>query len=277
MTDINETVWWERIVEAGSSFKIESEQYLISQWHLYLYLVGIYLLLNGLLYLLVAGHFEKGFLEVKRVLLVTAHPDDETMFFGPTLLRLVPTSEVFLLCLSSGNYYGQGDNRKSELWESCKTLGVKSSNVTLCKYDLLPDDPRVDWDPQVVADAILRHLETLDIDILISFDQLGVSSHKNHKAIFQGLSLLKKSHLFPDTCQVYTLSTVNIVRKYLAFFDLLFSYLYSVHIFTCSLDKHAVLHEAMAKHSSQYVWYRRIFMYASRYTYINTYTRFFKM
>ena len=42
----------------------------------------------------------------KRVLLVIAHPDDETMFFGPTLLNLnrKEGTEVYLLCLSNGDY-----------------------------------------------------------------------------------------------------------------------------------------------------------------------------
>lgn len=41
----------------------------------------------------------------KRALVVTAHPDDESMFFGPTILTLAqrPNCEVHLLCLSNGN------------------------------------------------------------------------------------------------------------------------------------------------------------------------------
>ena len=41
-----------------------------------------------------------------RVLFVTAHPDDECMFFAPTILSLTRSGQydVFLLCLSSGNY-----------------------------------------------------------------------------------------------------------------------------------------------------------------------------
>jgi len=40
-----------------------------------------------------------------RVLFVTAHPDDECMFFAPTILTLTRCGlyDVFLLCLSSGN------------------------------------------------------------------------------------------------------------------------------------------------------------------------------
>lgn len=41
----------------------------------------------------------------KRVLIVTAHPDDESMFFGPTILTLAqrPNCKVHLLCLSNGS------------------------------------------------------------------------------------------------------------------------------------------------------------------------------
>lgn len=44
----------------------------------------------------------------RRVLLVTAHPDDEAMFFGPTILGLLAAgADLYLLCLSSGNYRNQ--------------------------------------------------------------------------------------------------------------------------------------------------------------------------
>lgn len=41
----------------------------------------------------------------RRVLIVTAHPDDECMFFGPTILSLTHRNDcsVFLMCLSNGN------------------------------------------------------------------------------------------------------------------------------------------------------------------------------
>lgn len=42
--------------------------------------------------------------KASRVLLVTAHPDDECMFFGPTLLALKKRDDcqIFVLCLSRG-------------------------------------------------------------------------------------------------------------------------------------------------------------------------------
>lgn len=40
----------------------------------------------------------------KNVLFVTAHPDDECMFFAPCILHLSRLSSVHLLCLTSGKY-----------------------------------------------------------------------------------------------------------------------------------------------------------------------------
>ena len=75
-----------------------------------------------------------------RILLLTAHPDDETFFFGPTLSSLIPVSassksnvsgpvsltfpQVYSLCLSVGNADGLGDIRRRELGDSLDTLGV---------------------------------------------------------------------------------------------------------------------------------------------------------
>lgn len=43
-----------------------------------------------------------------RVLLVTAHPDDECMFFSPVLLKLTQShADVHLLCLSTGTSYSK--------------------------------------------------------------------------------------------------------------------------------------------------------------------------
>lgn len=71
------------------------------------------------------------------VLLLTAHPDDECMFFGPTLTSLLQNSgssstqpavseamNVFSLCLSAGGADGLGDIRKEELGSSLDVLGI---------------------------------------------------------------------------------------------------------------------------------------------------------
>lgn len=66
------------------------------------------------------------------VVLVIAHPDDEAMFFGPTITSLtVNKRDVHILCLSTGNYDGLGHVRTKELIQSCATMGIDRSNVTV--------------------------------------------------------------------------------------------------------------------------------------------------
>ena len=64
----------------------------------------------------------------KNILMVTAHPDDEAMFFAPTMLALTrPDSgnHVKILCLSTGNADGLGETRRRELVKSGLMLGLR--------------------------------------------------------------------------------------------------------------------------------------------------------
>lgn len=77
----------------------------------------------------------------KRPLLVVAHPDDECLFFSPSVLGVIqlPTrSQVekslldpAVLVLSNGNNYGIGDTRQRELVGSCRELGVAEDRCTV--------------------------------------------------------------------------------------------------------------------------------------------------
>jgi N-acetylglucosaminylphosphatidylinositol deacetylase len=77
-----------------------------------------------------------------RILLVTAHPDDEAFFFAPTILSLLkhghrPSTdghgkgpaflfpEVYSLCLSTGDADGLGKTRIKELERSLDILGIE--------------------------------------------------------------------------------------------------------------------------------------------------------
>ena len=72
-----------------------------------------------------------------KVLLVTAHPDDESLFFAPTLISLLshkrngdrekgaPYVEVYSLCLSTGNADGLGKTRQQEMLQALDVLGIE--------------------------------------------------------------------------------------------------------------------------------------------------------
>lgn len=97
------------------------------------------------------------------------------------------------------------------------------------------------WDEDGIASILCRHfafdaflddedeedeeaeLREAAIDVLITFDSQGVSSHPNHTSLYHGArtfaSLLQRRRHRP--IDVYTLTSVNIVRKYASIGDLL--------------------------------------------------------
>uniref|UniRef100_A0A2H8THC7 N-acetylglucosaminylphosphatidylinositol deacetylase n=1 Tax=Melanaphis sacchari TaxID=742174 RepID=A0A2H8THC7_9HEMI len=160
-----------------------------------------------------------------RVLLITAHPDDECMFFGPVIQKLSKMKDVhlFLMCLSVGDFEGKGSLRKAELYDSCKILGIEEGNILLCKNTLLPDNPSVDWDTILLADKIAEHVEQLEIDTVLTFDSYGVSGHRNHISIYLALFHLVYNKLLPSYCHLYSLDSVNTLRKYVKYIDVLFN------------------------------------------------------
>ncbi|PHH85268.1 hypothetical protein CDD83_675 [Cordyceps sp. RAO-2017] len=86
-----------------------------------------------LLYVYTASVVQTRFptLRNKRICLLIAHPDDEAMFFAPTVLALTRPetgNHVKILCLSTGNADGLGETRKKELVKSGMQLGLRDED-----------------------------------------------------------------------------------------------------------------------------------------------------
>ncbi|KAJ6633220.1 N-acetylglucosaminyl-phosphatidylinositol de-N-acetylase [Pseudolycoriella hygida] len=209
----------------------------------------------------------------RRVLIVTAHPDDECMFFGPTILSLTQRSEpctVYLLCLSNGNFEQKGNIRKQELYDATKVLSLKDEHITLMNSTLLVDDPNLNWKTELVAKQIQKEVESLDIEALITFDRDGVSCHPNHCAIYYAAASLRLAGYLPKSCKILTLDSVNILRKYMSVFDLVISLLLSTNWCILSWKNVNIVRRAMRQHKSQMLWFRKLYIIFSRYMVINT-------
>ncbi|PKS13333.1 hypothetical protein jhhlp_000104 [Lomentospora prolificans] len=181
-------------------------------------------------------------LQNKRICLLIAHPDDEAMFFAPTVLALTKPetgNHVKVLCLSSGDAAGLGETRKKELVKSALALGVRhEDDVWVVDRPDFPDSMTTTWEASKIsallseafAPANLRGSPAKDrptaaIDVLITFDSTGVSSHPNHISLYHGArtflaDLMRGKSGWACPVDLYVLTSVSILRKYLSILDI---------------------------------------------------------
>ena len=193
----------------------------------------------------------------KRVLLLIAHPDDEAMFFAPTLAWLTRPelgNAVMVFCLSSGDADGLGGVRKGELVESAVGfLGVRrKEEVVVLEDEKLRDGMGEVWDAKYIASVLEKWFipapsgkksksssssrdegPKANIDVLLTFDAGGISAHPNHIALFAGaqhfLRALRHRHPgWESPITLYTLTTTNLLRKYASILDAPLSVLASI-------------------------------------------------
>lgn len=212
--------------------------------------------------------------------IVTAHPDDESMFFLPTIRCLQQKGcEIWLICLTTGNYDGLGTVRSRELRRTCREiLGIQQ--VQLIDDPRLPDHPTQAWPLEHAVHVLETHLPSQQIQ-LITFDSYGVSGHINHRDTFRAVqALVHKAS--PSKMQLWTLNSVhNPVIKYVPIYSWLLVILHWLNVVPAVQSEHEAagqvhrLHtpglnwRAMASHTSQWVWYRKLFVVFSSYTFVN--------
>lgn len=185
----------------------------------------------------------------KRVCLVIAHPDDEAMFFSPTLRWLTRPelgNVVLVMCFSSGNAEGIGHIRKEELVKSALLLGVRTEQHIVCiESDDFQDSMTATWDAKRIASTLAKHfapdlakqsstaaLKT-GVDAIITFDATGVSGHPNHISLYHGVqefvrTLTQGRAGWECPVKMYTLTSTNVLRKYSSVIDSMITVLVSL-------------------------------------------------
>lgn len=194
------------------------------------------------------------------ILFVTAHPDDECMFFAPTILHLIKNyKEVHLICLSNGN----SEERSQELKKSCHQLQIQSVEI-ITSIDLL-DDINKFWPSEKINDIISQKITKLKCKTIITFDNGGVSGHKNHVSI----AIAMKTFNETSNADIYVLKSCNILRKYCIMIDLIVDYFDAakkteINIWN-NLGGFFGSIRAMLNHRSQLTWYRYLYILTSCY------------
>ncbi|KAE8168137.1 putative deacetylase LmbE-like domain-containing protein [Aspergillus tamarii] len=161
------------------------------------------------------------FQEARSILLVTAHPDDETLFFSPTITYRQNDANVkrSLLVISSGNYDGLGDKRQSELHSSCEQLRISKDRCVVLDIAELQDNPKQWWNEDMVKDLVSTYKEKWHVDLIITFDNGGISGHINHRSVSAGVRKYVQST--PDAPAAYMLQSTPLLRKYSSLLDLI--------------------------------------------------------
>ncbi|NXO14707.1 PIGL acetylase, partial [Oriolus oriolus] len=174
----------------------------------------------------------------------------------------------------SGNYYNQGEIRKKELEQSCCVLGIPASDVTVIDHRDLPDNPAVEWDTQLLATLVLKHIEAKNINLVVTFDAGGVSGHANHVSLHTAVrytSLGASLGWDRVRCRVLMLESVNLFRKYISFLDVLISCLLPRDaLFILTEEETEQAKRAMRCHRSQLLWFRHLYLLFSRYLVVNS-------
>ncbi|KAI9043489.1 PIG-L family deacetylase [Aspergillus affinis] len=270
----------------------------------------------------------------QRICLLIAHPDDEAMFFAPTVLALTKPelgNHLKILCLSTGDADGLGHIRKKELQQSALQLGLRNESDVYVVDDpaRFPDSMSTIWSDSDVSDLLASafapdllagtaagaarkrdsksksHAKTNDdspsatIDVILTFDQRGISNHPNHRSLYHGAlyflrTLMKDKSGYSCPVSLYTLHTTSLLRKYIGVLDapitmargavssLVSSFSKgkagsgsggenpSRLLFVSSVNEWMTAQSAMVKaHKSQMVWFRWGWITFGRYMAVN--------
>lgn len=207
-------------------------------------------------------------------ILVIAHPDDETMFFGPTIYRLIENRKsLVILCLSSGDdklTTSQFDERELELVQVAKALG-SNVKLTVIKDKFLVDGLDTVWSADIVSNYVEIELsKDKQIKTLFTFDSYGISGHPNHRSIYN--AIVSRHKTYGDKVRVLLLKSVSIWRKYISFLDSIFT-VHEEDTIAMAIDfsQYSSLKQVLKLHKSQIVWFRQLYMIFSRYMFLNDY------
>jgi len=254
------------------------------------------------------------------------------MFFAPSIALLRRRkADIHLLCLSTGareskvrlprlnslfvvghkgDFDGLGEVRRVELLSACQAMGIPRAHCDIINSQTLRDGMQEVWGEEEVAELTSKAVERWNIQQVVTFDDYGISGHRNHISCYQGVSLLFQSDDAPAGVTGWELQSLPWYRKYLGPIEAaiatvvlrrpeakrcqprttvtllqatprsplracsLWQVYGGVHpatLIAVDAEGYTVANAGMEAHSTQNVWFRRLFTIFSQAIYINTY------
>lgn len=185
------------------------------------------------------------------VYFIIGHPDDEVMFFSPSVVEMAKkkhNNHVKLVCFSRGDAVDEsmGVIRTEELHNSARILGVDASDVIV--LEKFKDGMDQHWEESEIRGALAeitninqqkkkKQKQSPQNTVFITFDQFGVSKHPNHIALYHGTRSFFENDFKPfaknqhNTSRLYVLKSLNFWEKYL------FTLLTNVELFVDLLSR----------------------------------------
>lgn len=143
----------------------------------------------------------------RRILALTAHPDDLEFFCGGTLRRMaLAGSRITAIVLSDGEKRGNWEDlaqrRQSEQWTAARLQGYESVTFLGLPDFGLPEDPRLER-------AIARAWDHASPEVVFAFDPKELvpqMANRDHKALGRTVMDLARARFFSGA-QVYFYGT----------------------------------------------------------------------
>eukprot|EP00792_Barthelona_sp_PAP020_P000529 TRINITY_DN1085_c0_g1_i1.p1 TRINITY_DN1085_c0_g1~~TRINITY_DN1085_c0_g1_i1.p1 ORF type:complete len:245 (+),score=46.41 TRINITY_DN1085_c0_g1_i1:36-737(+) len=211
-------------------------------------------------------------------LLIIAHPDDECMFFTPTIKNLQNEGyEVKCFCATKGTWDNsknghnleQGEVRASELCASCHKLGI--DDVYITHEETFLDGKESHWNIMNLKNSIKQEIRNTKAKLIVTFDEEGVSGHPNHCNVSKAC----KQVSLELSIDLLNIVTISLPFKYFSFLFIPFCIVIRFFAFIVGMKMEGnfcLPHYAfrcMRCHKSQLVWFRYIYLMFSVYTFYN--------
>lgn len=125
---------------------------------------------------------------MKKLLLVFAHPDDESFVVGGTVAKYAALGwRIELICATTGQMGDRGSYDQSADLSAIRTRELEAAAAVLGIHEIiwLPymDGKLKDIPPGELEDIIYKKMREREPDIVITFESRGISNHPDHVKI----------------------------------------------------------------------------------------------
>jgi N-acetylglucosaminylphosphatidylinositol deacetylase len=226
------------------------------------------------------------------LLLVIAHPDDESMFFAPTVVAAVHSgARVHVLSLTDGAGGGCPRVRARELAEAVAALGARPADARVAAVRGVRDGLREVWDGAAAAAAVSAAAARARARAVVTFDARGVTGHANPVAAAAAARAARAADPGASWA-LWELRSAPLWRRFLGPLgdggcarrgggrapweqgegtrgDVVARPGDDVVVRGRGLCPCARAHAGMRAHASQYVWFRRLWVVFATLSYVN--------